>query len=141
MALVGGGGAGNTAGSNPAGVGSTLNFVRIGDISFAYAYSGEISNAAGGQASKSTMLDFTTGSSTINCEVTWGIEWAGTDDIYLEIEMDGQSVYTSNYKENSVIANLPIKLIIPPFTRFKALWGIDNVTKTATVMLAGRAYA
>ena len=38
MALVGGGGAPNVAGSNPAGVGSSLNYVG----NLVYAYSGDI---------------------------------------------------------------------------------------------------
>ena len=54
MALVGGGGAPNVAGSNPTGTGTGLNY--IGD--HAYAYSGEVDNNG---SSATTALKFTTG--------------------------------------------------------------------------------
>ena len=54
MALVGGGGAPNVAGSNPTGTGTGLNY--IGD--HAYAYSGEVDNDG---SSATTALKFTTG--------------------------------------------------------------------------------
>ena len=56
MALVGGGGAGNVAGSNPAGVGSNLNYVG----NLVYAYSGDITLNAN-LPNPTTLLEFTTG--------------------------------------------------------------------------------
>ena len=52
MALVGGGGAPNVAGSNPAGTSTSLNYVG----KHAYAYSGDVSVSG----SLTTMLEFTT---------------------------------------------------------------------------------
>ena len=61
MALVGGGGAPNVAGSNPSGVGTSLNYLRTSEATFAYAYSGEFAT----NTSDQTLLDFTTGSEVI----------------------------------------------------------------------------
>ena len=68
MALVGGGGASNVAGSNPAGVGSSINYVRTDEGNFAYAFSGDVVDAGTGSAN-TTMLDFTTGNETIMAEI------------------------------------------------------------------------
>ena len=68
MALVGGGGAGNVAGSNPAGVGSSINYVRTDEGNFAYAFSGTLQMQAQAQQN-TTMLDFTTGNETIMAEI------------------------------------------------------------------------
>ena len=57
MALVGGGGAPNVAGSNPAGTGTSLNY--IGDHVYAYSGTFQSLNAT------ATMLQFTTGSEYI----------------------------------------------------------------------------
>ena len=60
MPLVGGGGAPNVAGSNPAGTGTSINYV--GD--FVYGYSGSMTV----DDTETTMLEFTTGSELIVAE-------------------------------------------------------------------------
>ena len=58
MALVGGGGSPNVAGSNPAGTGTSLNYIG----NHAYATSGVIEAAAAdARANGTTFFDFTTG--------------------------------------------------------------------------------
>ena len=62
MALVGGGGAGNVAGSNPAGVGTSINYIG----NHAYAYAGALSAST----SAETRLNFTTGALYIVGRIT-----------------------------------------------------------------------
>ena len=63
MALVGGGGVGNVAGSNPSGTGTSINYVGI-ERRYAFAYSGLITGVAV-QDTENTMFDFTIGSDFI----------------------------------------------------------------------------
>ena len=85
MALVGGGGAGNTAGSNPAGTGTGLNY--IGD--HAYAYSGTHAATAAGHT---TMLEFVTGESYIVANFTFGNTSVSGDHIEFEIQVNSEVI-------------------------------------------------
>jgi len=112
MALIGGGGAGNTAGSNPAGTGSGFNY--LGD--HAYAYSGSI--AVGG--SLTTMLDFTTGFSSYwvgDFRVEGAFDDVAGSTIQVKVIMDGQTIMLAKTTEDRYGDRPEIKLIIPPQTR------------------------
>jgi len=137
MALVGGGGAGNTAGGNPSGTGSGLNY--IGD--HAYGFSGETTDAASGSAA-TTCLKFTTGSSYIVAKINWLTDYQGGNDTYIDVLIDGQSVFKGVYDTDPHVVNdQPLEILIPSYSDFEFKWGTTGVTKSMTVVLVGRVYA
>jgi len=140
MALVGGGGAGYTAGGNPAGTGTTLNY--IGD--HVYAYSGTF----GSLNSSQTMLDFTTGSSVVvgrvhcNGAVNVAAVDAGLVDSFT-VTMDGQTIAllkTETGSERQWAAWVDI--VIPPFTHVTVttIAAASNATYLVTALITGRIY-
>jgi hypothetical protein len=135
MALVGGGGSPNVAGSNPAGTGTSLNY--IGD--HAYAYSGLVTNGGTGSAS-TTMLVFTTGTSYFVGEINFIDGEQGGTNRFLDILFDGQSIFKGSWddapKQN---ANPLTSLIIPPYTNVEVKFGLGT-TATATCTVTGRVY-
>jgi len=136
MALIGGGGAGNVAGGNPSGTGSSLNY--IGD--HCYAYSGRINSNAASSAD-ATMLDFSTGSQYIEAKLGFIEDNKGAETVYFSVFMDGQEVIKNQYDgapENEL--SQPMYLIIPPYTRFQVLWGMASVSKDGCAFLTGRVY-
>ena len=134
MALVGGGGAPNVAGSNPAGTGTTLNYIgnRV------YAYSGAIACSD----SEKTLLDFTTGSELLVAKIKVAVATPSqeNDTMRFIFEMDGTIVYrsliwsgisgTAGYISNRETVNV----VLPPFTHFKVLG--ENVTDASSRQLA-----
>jgi len=137
MALVGGGGAGNVAGSNPAGTGTTLNY--IGD--HCYAYSGELT-PGGGASADTTALLFTTGNSYAMVEINWtNMSTSATVDTFFQMSMDSQIIFNARAtNDETATMQSPIKLIIPPYTTVEIKVG-DAAANTMTVILAGRVYA
>ena len=115
MALIGGGGAGNVAGGNPSGTGSSLNYVG----NLVYAYSGP----QDGANSYVTYLRFTTGSELIYGELQFngapdpGDPTTGGQSI-CRISMDSQVIAYLKASTNSPDAtvNVNSKLVIPSFT-------------------------
>ena len=114
MPLVGGGGAGNTAGSNPAGIGTSLNY--IGD--HAYAYSGAVAVTN----SEKTLLSFETGNSLFvgtwtghfNQAIDAAIEM---DDYRFVLYLNGiQIMELTATDSGSQNRNNNRELIIPPYT-------------------------
>ena len=140
MPLVGGGGAGNTAGSNPAGTGSSLNYV----LDRVYAYSGAISCSD----SERTLLDFTTGSELIVAKIKVAVATAGqeNDTMRFIFEMDGTIVYRSLIWSGitgtpGYISNREtVSVVLPPFTHFRVLG--ENITdadgRQLAVVIAGK---
>ena len=140
MALVGGGGTGNIAGSNPAGTGTSLNY--IGD--HAYANSGNIviNNET------SIALQFTTANSYIMAQhfFSYDANAIGSNKIIgYQISFDDQIVVQMKGYNN---AGYPITdfetlpIIIPPYTRVK----IEHITTQDSSVstfstLSGRVYA
>jgi len=140
MALVGGGGAGNVAGGNPSGTGTSLNY--IGD--HAYGYSGDIviNNET------STSLQFTTGSSYFVGQHFFSYDASNIGSnklIGYQISFDDQVIVEMIGYNN---AGYPITdfetlpLIIPPYTRVK----IEHVTTQDSSVstfstVTGRVYA
>ena len=113
MPLVGGGGAPNIAGSNPSGIGSTLNIV--GD--HVYANSGAITVTSG---SYTTGLDFTnpTGNQYVVAELYVNSADSTSADIFYKVEMDGQTINNQILKEaQSNHHNFPFVFLIPPHSK------------------------
>ena len=137
MALVGGGGAGNTAGSNPSGTGAGLNFVG----SHAYAYSGEITSAGGGSAD-TTYLDFTMPNNTYAegwlYLSTFG---AGSGERFFTVSIDDQIVINIKQDGNpDFLNNFPIPLLFPNDAHVEVKAGTSG-GEIFAITFRGRAYA
>tara|TARA_Y100000296_G_C5070884_1_gene204824 strand:+ start:39 stop:440 length:402 start_codon:yes stop_codon:yes gene_type:complete len=133
MAILGG--AGNTAGSNPAGTGGSLNY--IGD--HAYAYSG----LANSSSSFATNLDFTTADATYfvgTFQPCYG--GASGNNIRFEIKLDGQVIV--QIELNSTTDTTPfqeVELLIPPNTRVEVRSkNVSGGTDALGAMIVGRIY-
>jgi hypothetical protein len=139
MALVGGGGAGNVTGSNPAGTGSSINY--IGD--HAYAFSGE---GTSGSGTTITLLDFSTASgSYIVGTIQFGFGGVKSNDderaeIYVDSQLVAANIYNNNYERSELNS---FRVILPPSSRITVK--LVKVTGTADVpsfaWLRGRVYA
>ena len=138
MALVGGGGAGNVTGSNPAGTGSTLNYVG----EFAYANSGVITTDGGNE---STLLEFDTAGSVIVGRTQFSyLSINQSDDILFRIYFNGEIIAGVQYPHvNTGSHTNYFEIIIPPYTNVKITG--DNVESSTnrdlTAMVIGRVYA
>ena len=141
MPLVGGGGAGNVAGGNPAGTGTSLNYIG----NHAYAYSGTFGATTGDQ----TMLNFTTGAAYV-----WGKIYCNggvqQDDPSTgiisswELSLDGQVI--ALMKTESATEDMPTtvenKILIPPYSKVQLVIrasGTGSQTLSSAVF-TGRAY-
>ena len=137
MPLVGGGGAGNTAGGNPSGTGTSLNYV--GD--HAYAYSGEIDNNG---SSTSTALNFTTGGEYIVGQMHFiYFTESGTADAAYTLKLNSESVYALTLNGNINDSNRPdVEILIPPFSHVEVL--VQRISGSGTIALGatftGRVY-
>ena len=139
MALVGGGGAGNVAGSNPSGTGTTLNY--IGD--FVYAHSGIV--AVGGVLDQEyTLLDFSTSGSAVikgRFQFYYGDEDAGEDVLY-RIKFNGETICLFVTDSPSVTNPWICKLIIAPETRvtLTAANVVNTNVRDHAATITGRLY-
>jgi len=142
MALVGGGGAANTAGGNPTGTGSGLNY--IGE--HAYALSGEFVSSNSTQ----TMLRFTTGNSylvgtlTVNAGIKEDEAVNGQTTGYA-VFFDSQQIMAIKYdsKEEDMDAQGTTPILIPPYTKVEVT-SRSGATATGFLHFAsivGRVYA
>ena len=137
------GGGNPVAGSNPTGVGSSINYIRTDGKTFAYAYSGPVvvNNTT------VTALKFTTGTVTVEGEVelSGNMAFMGSNKLIgLIIKFDGQKISSNQYLTNNS-QNFhdvdSLNLIIPPYTNVE----IDIITDNAAdidyfATLTGRAY-
>jgi len=143
MPLVGGGGAGNTAGSNPSSTGTSLNY--IGD--HCHAESGPFAASTSIQ----TLFNFTTSGDYIVATLTMTAPIAMTGDIIngkirgFQLSFNGQAV--GLYKVESDAEDMPTmieaRILIPPFTAV-TLTCIDSATSatySGTANITGRVYA
>ena len=138
MALVGGGGAPNVAGSNPAGTGTGLNYIG----NHAYAFSGSISIGT----TPVTMLSFSTGNEYIVGQVQFSKNNDDGDDMQFQVSFDDQVVMGlvdmvapggANYREQYV------QLVIPPHTNV-VITGDDlsgDNNRPCLASFVGRVYA
>jgi hypothetical protein len=141
MALVGGGGAGNVAGSNPAGTGTSLNYIG----NHAYAYSGTFT----GSSTDQTVLDFSTGSEYLVGELQVN---APVDDDATEVGSTLVARISFNNEEiallkcESATADTPsserMKMLIPAYTRVTVIFDNNNTQadQYQTCTFVGRIY-
>jgi len=136
MALAG---AGNpVGGSNPSGVGTTLNYLR--DHAYGYSGSVDVDN------NETTMLRFATGSLYIVGSWTYqGFEPTGDDYKFL-VKLDEQDVSCIIFPGISNVTGIVqdnINILIPPYTEVK--FTAQNITDTDAnlvgVTFSGRVYA
>ncbi len=146
MPLVGGGGAGNTVGSAPSGVGSSINFLRYPEKTLAYAYSGVVTV----DGTDIVALNFTTGNESIDAKlmVQFLQDAADGDDSILKLELNGEriggSLVATDFGSSNVLGPENwIPVIIPPYSTFKCLFtmlsGGGSIDLGLT--LVGEAYA
>ena len=141
MPLVGGGGAGNTAGSNPAGTGTTLNLIRTDDRTYAYAYSGSIASSG---TDFVMMLSFTTGAYT--SILKWSADYFSNsgDNAVFRGTFNGEEImgYFVNGGVTSPSDRDEIDLVIPPYTTclFEGKNSSNNDTIYWFARLTGRVY-
>ncbi len=137
------GGGNPVTGSNPSGVGTSLNYVRSGEKSWCYAYSGTVSV----NNETKTALEFSTGAEVINAKFTYGINLSAlytSKHIGFIITMNGSVIMKTILQDNTQegVDNDPVRLIIPPFSKIK----IESITDSATdnetyAIITGRVYA
>ena len=136
MPLVGGGGAGNTAGSNPSGTGTTLNYIG----GHCFAYSGLIRDEGSGSAA-TTLLDFTMGNSYAVVDFSiLANNISATSNNYINIIIDGESVLAGEFTKGFENISNPITLLLPAYSRVQIKWGSQG-SYDATAVIAGRVYA
>jgi len=103
----------------------------------AYAYSGVITTGSQSEAD-ATCLKFTTGDYNSMLEVIWLSNNVGNEDKFVDILLNGQSVFKGKY-DASPSKNRPFQMLIPPHTAFEFKWG-SGASNDVTVILAGRVY-
>jgi len=139
MPLVGGGGAPNVAGSNPAGTGSNLNYIG----NHVYLYSGVVNV----NNSETTLFDCSNGSNqyiTAKLQIFHGT--SSNEDFTYKIKLNSEVIlqYTANQASTApYLSDEPIVLLIPPNSRVIAT-GINDSSGTDrahTATLTGRVYA
>jgi len=136
MALGGlaGGGAGNTAGSNPSGTGSSINYIG----NHAYAYSGKV--ASSGTAFN--LLDFTTGSSYILAELTcfYAVQGAGSD-MQFTVKLNGEIIGQFNLTDSNDVTEFPVPFLIPSYSHFEVEQdNLASSTEPVAASIVGRVY-
>tara|TARA_R110000822_G_scaffold296968_1_gene419502 strand:- start:136 stop:561 length:426 start_codon:yes stop_codon:yes gene_type:complete len=141
MALIGGGGAGgagNVAGSNPAGIGSSLNYIG----NHVYANSGTYEASTSSQ----TVLEFTTGNNYIvgTLQLNSAVQFsnASVRQSAAKISYDSQTIALIVGSAEDAPVSQTTDILIPPFTNVKvevisAQGDSDNFT---TVSIVGRVY-
>jgi len=144
MPLVGGGGAGNTAGSNPSSIGTSLNY--IGNNCHAESGAFEASQ------SEQTMFNFTTGSEHIVATLTMTAPISFTvanidEGVIRGYRLKFNSQIVGLYKADSQQEDMPTmieaQILIPPFTAV-VLTCIDATADAeylGTANITGRVYA
>ena len=141
MALIGGGGAGgagNVAGSNPAGIGSSLNY--IGNHVYANSGTYEAKNTT------QTVLEFTTGNNYIvgTLQLNSAVQFsnASVRQSAAKISYDSQTIALIVGSAEDAPVSQVTDILIPPFTNVKVEVisthsDSDNFT---TVSIVGRVY-
>jgi len=143
MPLVGGGGAGNVAGSNPAGTGTSLNYIG----NHAYATSG----AFNAETSLQTVLNFTTGTQYVVGTLFYSghvrTDGGGVTQgeiSALQVSFDSQVVAIIKIATDgeAMPNNNQIEILIPPYTTVLCQDISDggSTDKKGTVVFTGRVY-
>jgi len=129
-----------TGGANPAGTGSSLNYIG----NHAYAYSGVI----GSTSSVANLLDFTTGAEYIyvkTCLFALAADaQSGVDyrfEVLINSEIISKQFLTGPQAGRQPADSDNLYLIIPPFSRFQARAASSSGDKDYTVTVVGRVYS
>ena len=104
-----------------------------------YAYSGTVQSASSSSADVEC-LNFTTGKGFALVRFDYGTDYGGNNDMYIEIKLNGLTVWKTNNTTSNTINDQPIKLILPPLSNLVFNWGINGVTKNITVLMTGQIY-
>jgi len=139
MALIGGGGAGNTAGSNPAGTGTSLNYIRTEEDTFAHGYSGVIT----ANGVDTSALDFTTSNETIvgSCYYTCNADALGANFLTFQIKFNGTIIIiVKERRDLGQLSEVPFALIIPPYTHVEVIFPNNGTAADLTAVITGRVY-
>jgi len=113
MALVGGGGSPNVAGGNPAGTGTSLNYVG----QHAYAYSGTIAVTG----STTTMLEFVTAEQYVLGELNFSGVWGnlGSSSVTMTLNINGEDTIVNTVANTSArdVEGTPYPILLPPYSK------------------------
>ena len=134
MALVGGGGAPNVAGSNPAGTGTGINYIG----NHAYAYSGEIT----ADTNATTLLEFNTGNLYIvaKFQPVYYNE-ASSTNAFWQILFDGQEIYQTEVTgSTNGTPYQELQIVIPAYTRVQITANAATSTLGLGAVITGRVY-
>tara|TARA_Y100000310_G_C20287003_1_gene625350 strand:- start:238 stop:654 length:417 start_codon:yes stop_codon:yes gene_type:complete len=138
MALVGGGvgGASNTV--NPAGTGSTFNYIG----NHVYMNTGRVDF----DGTETTVAETTTGDAYIVGKLTCAVEADGSDDIRIRLYFNEEQIMGDISTSPPGTGNLafnPLRVIIPPYTKVKITYDNEgsSATRTSLTMFTGRVYA
>jgi len=132
------GGGNPVGGSNPSGVGSSINYVRTPEKNFAYAFSGDIVDAGTGGAN-TTLLNFTTGNETILADIGFTETDRNSEAIFFKIIINSQTVVDVAYDASPPYTNVPYRILIPPYSKLEVKFGC-SATETGTGWMAGEVF-
>ena len=105
----------------------------------AYAYSGDITDAASGAAS-TTMLNFSTGSNIILGHIGFTEEGIANDNVFFKVIINGATVINVAYATAPTYTNVVYPITIPPFSDVVIKWGCSG-TEIGTAWLTGTIHA
>ena len=107
--------------------------------SHCYAYSGTV-QAASSSSADTECLNFTTGKGYSLVRFDYGTDYGGNNDMYIDIKLNGSTIWKTNNTTSNTINDQPIKLILPPRSHVVFNWGINGVTKNITILMTGEIY-
>ena len=105
---------------------------------FAYAFSGDINDAASGSAA-TTMLEFITGSGIIVGQIGFTEEGVANDNVFFKVIINGATVINVAYDTAPTYTNVIYPILLPPFSHVVIKWGCSS-NETGTAWLTGRVY-
>ena len=135
MPLVGGGGAGNTAGGNPPGTGSGINYVG----NHAYAYSGNVAV----DNNITTLLQFNTQNNYVMANIQLEYFDASSDNMKFIVNINSEEVAAGILTGRVENWYNDLQVLIPPYSDV-TVTAFNNTGATLTgvgVSLTGRNYA
>ena len=132
------GGGNPVSSSNPAGVGTSINYVG----NHCYANSGAVSITSG---TTKELLKFNTGNAYIDAVITGGRNMKAGAETTTEIKLDGSVVFSSKYDNGTGQTLVPpfntnIYILIPPNTNFVLECSPEDANETISILLTGRVY-
>ena len=143
MPLVGGGGSPNVTGSNPAGIGQNIEYIRTQTKTLVYGYSGAVLLNNDTQ----TMLKFNTGANAleVKCRLTGGFGFMDANKkVRLSIKINDQEISNNAHTFNSSAGFNDmddLDLILAPFSEVEISVTTDNTSGlNYYVTLTGEAY-